>query len=123
MDPAAHAREAPVVETARAAQQIEREGGRERREGRSRGGPCARNQPHDEQHPHDEGQSAVHGHLREDLIALSGHREPRAVHVEVEKHAEHEEQQDHPDLAEGREHDIFLRVARVAQLRFFCIMS
>ena len=109
---AAQARQPPLVAAARTLQDIDRKGGGEGREGRSGGRIGARDEPDDEQDADNGRQSPVHGHQREDLVALGRKLQPGVSGVEVEQHAEDQEEEDHEDLADGRQHDVLLRVAR-----------
>ena len=112
VDPAPDVRQGGVVVALRRLQDVDREGGRQRRERTARRRVGARQQADEEEHPDDGRQPAVGGDEREDLVALFGERQPGMVDVEVEQHAEHQEEEDHEDLTHGREQDVLLRVAR-----------
>ena len=108
----AQARQLRFVPAFRPFEDVHREGGRQRRERRSRRRIGARYKPHNEQNANRKRQPAVNRHQRKELIALRRERKPRAVGVEVEQHPQHQKEEDHEDLAHGRQHDVLLRVAR-----------
>ena len=112
VDPAAHAGETPIVAEFRALQNVDGERSRQSRERRTGGRIGARYQSDDEQHGDSCGQPSVDGDQREYPVALGGNLHAVALHVEVEQHAEHQEEEDDENLADGCQADIFLRVAR-----------
>ena len=49
---------------------------------------------------------------RKDLVALLQGASSRSAPRRVEQHPQHQEEEDHEDLAHGRQYDVLLRVAR-----------
>ena len=95
------------------AQNIDRKRGGERRQGRPRSRIGRRNETHDKQDAHNQREVALRGYQRKEFVALLRNGYPLGSGIDIEQHAQHQEEGIDKELRDAARNHVFLRIPGV----------